>query len=101
MTGFDYEICSLLCLPCMPTEEMVVYGYVICSIEVCALVYNSFDSLGQGTQVENLGCPTKPETVGNYVRGFSHFISLPDSTRSYISYGCYFSNVPLFSALFS
>ena len=40
---FDYEICSLLYLPCMPMKEMVVYGYVICSIEACGpLVYNSF-----------------------------------------------------------
>ena len=32
---FDYEICSLLCLPCIPTKEMVVYVYLIlCSIEV-------------------------------------------------------------------
>ena len=41
---FDYEICSLLCLPCMPTKEMVVYGYVICSIEECGAMVYSFDS---------------------------------------------------------
>ena len=65
---FDYEICSLLCLPCMPIKEMVGYGYVICSIEVyCALVYNSFDNgtikgksiNGTRDMVENLGCPAK------------------------------------------
>ena len=41
---FDYEICSLLCLPCMPTKETVVYCCVKCGIEACALVYKSFDS---------------------------------------------------------
>ena len=48
---FDYKICSLLCLPCMLIKEMVVYGYVICSIEECgALIYNNVDSASKQTR---------------------------------------------------
>ena len=59
------ELCNLLtvwlCIsPCMPTKEMVVYDYVVCSIEACALVYKSFDS-GK----DNQGKINKPGDKGH------------------------------------